>query len=182
MYIAVKDDTVAENWCKRIKREIGYILSKYTCGVEMASRKIRTYQNKAKNLCTISFFVFDLDGECKFVKTKHYSNLTNMFFLAATLVGWIGGDFICTLMPIFDQFCFSFVFFLGLPISALIAILKTPSGSISFNSWLHHNGFRVLFDKIASVYFIWKMYFHFNIGNGQPMESVPIVSADFCSL
>jgi len=44
------------------------------CGVEMVSRKIQTYQNKAKNLCTISFFVFDLDGECKFVKTKHYSD------------------------------------------------------------------------------------------------------------
>ena len=28
----------------------------------MASRKIQTYQNKAKNLCTI-YFVFDLDGE-----------------------------------------------------------------------------------------------------------------------
>ena len=40
------------------------------CGVEMASRKIQTYQNKVKNLCTISFFVFDLDGECKSVKTK----------------------------------------------------------------------------------------------------------------
>ena len=25
------------------------------CGVEMACRKIQTYQNKAKNLCTISF-------------------------------------------------------------------------------------------------------------------------------
>ena len=25
------------------------------CGVEMASRKIQTYQNKAKNLYTISF-------------------------------------------------------------------------------------------------------------------------------
>jgi len=38
----------------RIKREIGYILCKvgYTC-VEMASRKIGTYQNKANNLCTI---------------------------------------------------------------------------------------------------------------------------------
>ena len=46
----------------------------WVCGVEMASRKIRTYQVKAKNLCTISFFVFDLDGECKFVKTKHYSD------------------------------------------------------------------------------------------------------------
>ena len=29
--------------------------------------------NKAKNLYTI-YFVFDLDGECKFIKTKHYSD------------------------------------------------------------------------------------------------------------
>jgi len=28
---------------------------------------------KAKNLYT-SYFVFDLDGECKFMKTKHYSD------------------------------------------------------------------------------------------------------------
>jgi len=41
--------------------------------VEMASRKIETYQNKAKNLCTI-YFVFDLDDECKFIETKHYSD------------------------------------------------------------------------------------------------------------
>jgi len=41
--------------------------------VEMASCKIETYQNKAMNLCTI-YFVFHLDGECKFIKTKHYSN------------------------------------------------------------------------------------------------------------
>jgi len=41
--------------------------------VEMASRKIQTYQNKAKNLCAI-YFVFDLDGECKFIKTKRYSD------------------------------------------------------------------------------------------------------------
>ena len=44
------------------------------CGVEMTSHKIQTYQNKAKNLCTIFLFVFDLDSECKFVKTKHYSD------------------------------------------------------------------------------------------------------------
>jgi len=44
------------------------------CGVEMASHKIQTYQNKAKNLCTMSLFVFDLDGECEFVKTKHHSD------------------------------------------------------------------------------------------------------------
>jgi len=54
----------------RIKRGIGDILCKVR--VEIASRKIQTYQNKAKNLYTI-YFVFDLDGECKFIKTKHYS-------------------------------------------------------------------------------------------------------------
>jgi len=32
------------------------------------------------------------------------------------------------------------------------------------------NSFRVLFDKIASVYFIWKIYLYFSIGNGQPRE------------
>ena len=40
---------------------------------QMASHKIQTYQNKAKNLYTI-YFVFDLDGECKFIKTKRYSD------------------------------------------------------------------------------------------------------------
>ena len=33
----------------------------------MASRKIQTYQNKDKNLCT-NYFVFDLDGECNSLK------------------------------------------------------------------------------------------------------------------
>ena len=33
----------------------------------MASRKIQTYQNKAKNLFTI-YIVFDLDGECNSLK------------------------------------------------------------------------------------------------------------------
>jgi len=39
----------------------------------MANRKIQTYQIKAKNLYT-TYFVFELDGECKFIKTKHYSD------------------------------------------------------------------------------------------------------------
>jgi len=34
----------------------------------------------------------------------------------------------------------------------------------------NHNSFRVLFDKIASVYFIWKKYLYFSTGNGQPRE------------
>jgi len=58
----------------------------------MASRKIQTYQNKAKNLYTI-YFVFDLDGECKFIKTNIIVIKQNVF-LAATLVAWIGGDFV----------------------------------------------------------------------------------------
>ena len=39
----------------RIKREntIGYILCNVHVCVEMASRKRQTYQNEAKNLCTI---------------------------------------------------------------------------------------------------------------------------------
>jgi len=58
----------------RIKREIGCILCKVT-RVEMASRNIQTYQNKAKNLCTTGiYFVFDLDGEYKFIKMKHYND------------------------------------------------------------------------------------------------------------
>ena len=43
-----------------------------TC-VEMDSCKVQTYQNKAKNSCTV-YFVFDLDCECKFIKTKHDSD------------------------------------------------------------------------------------------------------------
>ena len=39
----------------------------------MASRKIQTNQNKAKNLYSI-YFVCELDGECKSIKTKHYSD------------------------------------------------------------------------------------------------------------
>ena len=34
----------------------------------------------------------------------------------------------------------------------------------------NHNAFRVLFDKIASVYFIWKIYWYFSTGNGQPRK------------
>ena len=34
----------------------------------------------------------------------------------------------------------------------------------------NHNSFRVVFDKIASAYFIWKMHLYFSIGNGQPRK------------
>jgi len=34
----------------------------------------------------------------------------------------------------------------------------------------NRNSFRVLFDKIASVYFIWKINLYSNIGNGQQSE------------
>jgi len=56
----------------RIIKETGSFFAKYTC-VKMASRKIQAYQNKARNLCTI-YFLFDFDGKCKFIKTKHYSD------------------------------------------------------------------------------------------------------------
>jgi len=35
---------------------------------------------------------------------------------------------------------------------------------------LNHNSFRVPFDKIASVYSIWKIYLYFSSGNDQPRE------------
>ena len=36
----------------------------------------------------------------------------------------------------------------------------------------NRNSFWVLFDEIASLYFIWKVYLYFSIGNGQPNELV----------
>ena len=48
----------------------------------------------------------------------------------------------------------------------------------------NHNSFRVLFDKIASVYFIWKYIFIFQHWKwpAQGTSTVPIVSAHFRSL
>jgi len=40
---------------QELKGKEATVFAKYTCGVEMASRKIQTRQNKAKNLCTILF-------------------------------------------------------------------------------------------------------------------------------
>ena len=57
----------------------------------MASRKIQTYQNKAENLCTINYFVFDLDGECKFIRTKHYSD--KKYVLLSCHLGWVNRRF-----------------------------------------------------------------------------------------
>ena len=70
--IPIKDDTVAEKLSQELKGKQATVFAKYTC-VEMASRKIQKYQNKAKNLYTV-YFLFDLDIECKFIKTKHYSD------------------------------------------------------------------------------------------------------------
>jgi len=53
--------------------------------VKMDSRKVQTYKNKAKNLCTI--FVFDFDGECKFIKTKHIVIKEICSSIAVALVG-----------------------------------------------------------------------------------------------
>ena len=58
---------------QELKWKYATFSAKYTC-MEMASRKTEKYQNiKPKNLCTI-YFVFDLDDECKFIKTKHHSD------------------------------------------------------------------------------------------------------------
>jgi len=69
--IPIKDDS---RWklSQELKWKYPTFSAMYTC-VEIASRKIETYQNKAKNLCTI-YFVFDLNHECKFIKTKHYGD------------------------------------------------------------------------------------------------------------
>ena len=56
-------------------------------------------------------------------------------------------------MSIFDQFRFSFVF-LGLPEMGPIAILKTPSGSISFNSWLRCH--RIVYFQLQNTKYISK--------------------------
>jgi len=64
------------------------------CGVEMASRKIQTYQNKAKNLCTISFFVFDLDGKCKFVK-QNIIVIKEIYVLLSCHLGWMNRRRFC---------------------------------------------------------------------------------------
>jgi len=34
----------------------------------------------------------------------------------------------------------------------------------------NHNSFRVLFDRIDSLYISWKIHLYFSIGNGQPRE------------
>jgi len=51
--------------------------------------------------------------------------------------------------------------------STINLFLKT---AISLLVISNHNSFRVLFDKIASIYFIWKMYLYFSTENGQPRE------------
>ena len=73
---------------QELKGKQATFLAKYTC-VEMASRKIQTYQNKAKNLCTI-YFVFD--GECKFIKTKHYSE---KYVLLSCHLAWMNRRRFC---------------------------------------------------------------------------------------
>jgi len=57
---------------QELKGKYAAFFAKYI-SVEMASRKIQTHENKAKNLRTI-YFVFDLDGGCKFTKTKQYTS------------------------------------------------------------------------------------------------------------
>ena len=42
--------------------------------------------------------------------------------------------------------------------------------AISILLTTNHCSFRVLFEKIASVYFIWEMYLYLSTGNGRPRE------------
>ena len=58
----------------RIKREIGYILCEL--GLNVWKWPIVKYKHiKIKpRICYTVYFVFDLDGECKFIKTKQYSD------------------------------------------------------------------------------------------------------------
>jgi len=59
--------------------------------------------------------------------------------------------------------------------------LKTAVGILVISN---NDSFRVLFDEIASVYFVLNVYLYFSIGNGQLRETstVPTVSAHFRSL
>jgi len=56
----------------------------------------------------------------------------------------------------------------NITINNAIKLFSKTAMSIRVTS--NRNSFRVLFDKIASVCFIWKMYLYFSVGNGQPGE------------
>ena len=51
------------------------VISLFVVNTERISTILKSPQktNKGKNLYT-NYFVFDLDGECNFIKTKHYSD------------------------------------------------------------------------------------------------------------
>ena len=73
-----------------IKREKYWLYSLQSTRVEMANRKRQAYQNEAKNLCSL-LFVFDLDGECKFIKNTTIS-LVKKYVLGCHL-GWMNRRF-----------------------------------------------------------------------------------------
>jgi len=58
-------------------------------------------------------------------------------------------------------------------------VINLFSNAISIFVISNRNSFRVLIDKIASVYFIWKIYLHFSTGCGQPKEpALPAEGSD----
>jgi len=59
-------------------------------------------------------------------------------------------------------------------------VINLFSNAISIFVISNHNSFRVLYvDKIASVYFIWKIYLYFSTGCGQPKEpALPAEGSD----
>ena len=75
--------------------------------------------------------MLDLDGECKFIKNKTYSYYRNSYILGCHL-GWVNKRFRIQKVAAKN-------IIISLTTTTLIAILKTPSGSISFNSWLLHH-------------------------------------------
>jgi len=53
-------------------------------------------------------------------------------------------------------------------------LFKTASSILVISN---HNGFPVLFDKIASVYFICKIYLYFSVGMARPANCANCIGA-----
>ena len=100
---------------QELKGKLATFFAKYTC-MEMASRKILIYQNKAKNLYTI-YFVFGLEMQIHLNKTLYW--LKKYVFLSCHL-GWMNRRRFClqkggnqehisliTIMFCFNEFAFT---------------------------------------------------------------------------
>jgi len=85
-------------------------------------------------------FVFDLDGKCKFIKKQNIIVIKEICsWLPPCLDHWMNRRRFCLQKGDVSQYlinCAFLSFFWGCQKWPVIAILKTPVGSISFNSWL----------------------------------------------